>query len=56
MKTYKKGGSRNQDAINNEKLAELRDLGNKRTEPVQMVPPKTTVSSKTASKIRKPVK
>lgn len=56
MKTYGKGGSRNQDAINNEKLAELRDLGNKRTEPVQMVRPDVSVSQKTSNKLRKPVK
>jgi hypothetical protein len=55
--TYKKGGARrNQDAVNMEKIAELRDLGNKRTEPVQMVRPNATVNSKTAAKMRKPVK
>ena len=54
MKKCKTGG--NVDARNNAVMAELADLGNKRTEPVQQKRPDTTVSSKTASKMRKPVK
>jgi hypothetical protein len=53
---YKKGGSQNLDVRNNAVMAELADLGNKRTEPVQQPRPNTSVDQKTSNKMRKPVK
>lgn len=53
---YKKGGAQNQDVRNNAVMAELADLADKRTEPVQQKRPDTSVSRSTSNKMIDPVK
>lgn len=54
MKKCKTGGSVNLDVRNNAVMAELADLGNKRTEPVQQKRPDTSVSQATSNRMLDP--